>query len=166
MNPRTVVVLQGGAPHGNALARQACCNSAYVSLGMDRRSRTDAPRRRWGATAVAPALPNMYVQPYPGCFTSLGAIAAFEGLYSSPLPVRPPVVPFTVDSTVEDMEASWLGRRGWDDDPILEIVGAQVFDKLIEALDFLLRRLLIARGLVRDASGAVHDIVFNVNGCV
>ena len=59
-----------------------------------------------------------------------------------------------------------LGRHGWDDDPILEIVGAQVFDKLIEALDFLLRRLLIARGLVRDASGAVHDIVFNVNGCV
>ncbi len=53
----------------------------------------------------------MYAQPYPGCFTSLGAIAAFEGLYSSPLPVRPPVVPFTVDSTVEDMEASWLGRR-------------------------------------------------------
>ena len=64
-----------------------------------------------GATAVAPALPNMYAQPYPGCFTSLGAIAAFEGLYSSPLPVRPPVVPFTVDSAVEDMEASWLGRR-------------------------------------------------------
>lgn len=31
-----------------------------------------------------------------------------------------------------------LGRRGWDDDPILKIVGAQVFDKLIEALDFLL----------------------------
>lgn len=54
---------------------------------------------------------GVYDRPYPGCFTSPQAEEAFSGLYGPGMPVARPVVPFTLDSTVEDMEASWLGRR-------------------------------------------------------
>ncbi len=63
--------------------------------------------------APAPALrvPEIYRHPTPGCFAQPESARAFAGLYARPLPERPPVTPFTIDSTVSDMGACWLGRR-------------------------------------------------------
>lgn len=63
--------------------------------------------------APAPALqvPEMYRHPTPGCFARLESAPAFAELYARPFPERPPVTPFTIDSTVSDMGVCWLGRR-------------------------------------------------------
>lgn len=57
------------------------------------------------------AVPSIYEKPHAGCFAEPEAESAFTQLYGSELPGPRPVVPFTVDSTVEDMAASWFGRR-------------------------------------------------------
>lgn len=63
------------------------------------------------ATAPTPQIPEMYRHPTPGCFARLESAPAFAELYARPFPERPPVTPFTIDSTVSDMGACWLGRR-------------------------------------------------------
>lgn len=63
------------------------------------------------ASAPAPQVPEMYRHPTPGCFAQSESTRAFAELYARPLPERPPVTPFTIDSTVSDMGACWLGRR-------------------------------------------------------
>lgn len=63
------------------------------------------------ASAANPQVPEIYRQPIPGCFVQPESARAFEELYARPLPERPPVTPFTIDSTVSDMGACWLGRR-------------------------------------------------------
>lgn len=63
------------------------------------------------APMPSPQVPEMYRQPIPGCFVQPEPARAFEELYARPLPERPPVTPFTIDSTVSDMGACWLGRR-------------------------------------------------------
>ncbi|MDO4436538.1 MAG: glycoside hydrolase family 3 C-terminal domain-containing protein [Coriobacteriaceae bacterium] len=52
-----------------------------------------------------------YAHPYPGCFQAPEASAAFRALCARPLPEPRSIVPFTIDSTVGDMGASWFGRR-------------------------------------------------------
>lgn len=63
------------------------------------------------ATAPTPQIPEMYRHPTPGCFARLESAPAFAELYARPFPERPPVTPFTIDSTVSDMGVCWLGRR-------------------------------------------------------
>lgn len=63
------------------------------------------------ATAPTPQIPEMYRHPTPGCFARLESAPAFAELYARPFPERPPVTPFTIDSTVNDMGICWLGRR-------------------------------------------------------
>lgn len=63
------------------------------------------------APMPSPQVPEMYRHPTPGCFVQPESARAFEELYARPLPERPPVTPFTIDSTVSDMGACWLGRR-------------------------------------------------------
>lgn len=63
------------------------------------------------ASAASPQVPEIYRHPTPGCFVQPESARAFEELYARPLPERPPVTPFTIDSTVSDMGACWLGRR-------------------------------------------------------
>lgn len=63
------------------------------------------------APASGPQVPEMYRHPTPGCFAQPEFARAFAELYARPLPERPPVTPFTIDSTVSDMGACWLGRR-------------------------------------------------------
>lgn len=63
------------------------------------------------ASAPAPQVPEIYRHPTPGCFAQPESARAFAELYARPLPERPPVTPFTIDSTVSDMGACWLGRR-------------------------------------------------------
>lgn len=63
------------------------------------------------APMPSPQVPEMYRQPIPGCFVQPESARAFEELYARPLPECPPVTPFTIDSTVSDMGACWLGRR-------------------------------------------------------
>lgn len=63
------------------------------------------------ASASTPQVPEMYRHPTPGCFAQPESARAFAELYARPLPERPPVTPFTIDSTVSDMGACWLGRR-------------------------------------------------------
>ena len=63
------------------------------------------------ASAPTPQVPEMYRHPTPGCFALPESARAFAELYARPLPGRPPVTPFTIDSTVSDMGACWLGRR-------------------------------------------------------
>ena len=55
--------------------------------------------------------PSVYERPYPGCFRGAQSATDFRALYAVPLPEPRPVTPFTVDSTVGDMGASWFGRR-------------------------------------------------------
>ena len=59
----------------------------------------------------SPHVPEIYRHPIPGCFTRPESAPAFAELYARPLPERPPVTSFTIDSTVSDMGACWLGRR-------------------------------------------------------
>lgn len=63
------------------------------------------------ASAPAPQVPEIYRHPTPGCFAQPESARAFAELYARPLPECPPVTPFTIDSTVSDMGACWLGRR-------------------------------------------------------
>lgn len=56
-------------------------------------------------------VPEIYRYPVPGCFAQPESTRAFAELYARPLPIRPSVTPFTIDSTVSDMGACWLGRR-------------------------------------------------------
>ena len=63
------------------------------------------------ALIPSPHVPEIYRHPTPGCFTRPESARAFVELYTRPLPERPPVTPFTIDSTVSDMGACWLGRR-------------------------------------------------------
>ena len=63
------------------------------------------------APMPSPQVPEMYRHPTPGCFSQLESAQAFAELYARPLPERPPVTPFTIDSTVSDMGTCWLGRR-------------------------------------------------------
>lgn len=63
------------------------------------------------APMPTPQVPEMYRHPTPGCFAQPESARAFAELYVRPLPERPPVTPFTIDSTVNDMGACWLGRR-------------------------------------------------------
>lgn len=63
------------------------------------------------ALVPSPHVPEIYRHPIPGCFTRPESAPAFAELYARPLPERPPVTPFTIDSTVSDMGACWLGRR-------------------------------------------------------
>lgn len=63
------------------------------------------------ASASTPQVPEMYRHPTPGCFALPESGRAFAELYARPLPERPPVTPLTIDSTVSDMGACWLGRR-------------------------------------------------------
>lgn len=63
------------------------------------------------APMSTPQVPEIYRHPTPGCFAQPESARAFEELYARPLPERPPVTPFTIDSTVSDMGACWLGRR-------------------------------------------------------
>lgn len=63
------------------------------------------------ATAPTPQIPEMYRHPTPGCFARLESAPAFAELYARPFPERPPVTPFTIDSTVSNMGVCWLGRR-------------------------------------------------------
>lgn len=61
--------------------------------------------------ALTLQVPEMYRHPTPGCFARSESARAFTELYARPLPERPPVTPFIIDSTVSDMGACWLGRR-------------------------------------------------------
>ena len=63
------------------------------------------------APMSTPQVPEIYRHPTPGCFAQPESAQAFAELYARPLPERPPVTPFTIDSTVSDMGACWLGRR-------------------------------------------------------
>ena len=63
------------------------------------------------APMPSPQVPEIYRHPTPGCFSRPESAQALAELYPRPLPERPPVTPFTIDSTVSDMGACWLGRR-------------------------------------------------------
>lgn len=63
------------------------------------------------APMPSPQVPEIYRHPTLGCFVQPESARAFEELYARPLPERPPVTPFTIDSTVSDMGTCWLGRR-------------------------------------------------------
>lgn len=63
------------------------------------------------APMPSPQVPEIYRHPTPGCFVQPESARAFAELYARPLPPCPPVTPFTIDSTVGDMGACWLGRR-------------------------------------------------------
>lgn len=63
------------------------------------------------APMPSPQVPEIYRHPTLGCFVQPESARAFEELYARPLPERPPVTPFTIDSTVSDMGACWLARR-------------------------------------------------------
>lgn len=63
------------------------------------------------APMPSPHVPEIYRHPTPGCFAQSESARAFAELYVRPLPTRPPVAPFTIDSTVSDLGACWLGRR-------------------------------------------------------
>lgn len=63
------------------------------------------------ALVPSPRVPEIYRHPTLGCFAQPESARAFAELYARPLPERPPVTPFTIDSTVSDMGACWLGRR-------------------------------------------------------
>lgn len=63
------------------------------------------------APMPSPHVPEIYRHPTPGCFAQSESARAFAELYVRPLPTRPPVTPFTIDSTVSDLGACWLGRR-------------------------------------------------------
>ena len=62
-------------------------------------------------SAASPQVPEIYRHPTPGCFAQPVSARTFAELYARPLPERPPVTPFTIESTVSDMGACWLGRR-------------------------------------------------------
>ena len=78
-----------------------------------RHRRSIAEEQLMSERAPMPSLqvPEIYRHPTLGCFAQPESARAFAELYARPLPERPPVTPFTIDSTVSDMGACWLGRR-------------------------------------------------------
>lgn len=95
----TSIVVGGGQPASNlegAIHRRGIAEERFV------------PDQ---ALAPTPQVPEMYRHPTSGCFALPESARAFAELYARPLPERPPVTPFTIDSTVSDMGACWLGRR-------------------------------------------------------
>lgn len=78
-----------------------------------RHRRSIAEEQLMSDRAPMPSLqvPEIYRHPTLGCFAQPESARAFAELYARPLPERPPVAPFTIDSTVSDMGACWLGRR-------------------------------------------------------
>ena len=52
-------------------------------------------------------VPDAYVRPVPHGFDE----ESFKGLYGRALPSPAPIFPFSVDSTLRDMTATWFGRR-------------------------------------------------------
>lgn len=95
----TSIVVGGGQPASNlegAIHRRGIAEERF------------APDQ---APAPAPQVPEIYRHPTPGCFAQPESARAFAELYARPLPERPPVTPFTIESTVSDMGACWLGRR-------------------------------------------------------
>lgn len=90
--------------------------STYVDVGFEegavRLSLCDAPTScAIPASSADVSSRDLYESPYPGCFVSDEAARAFESLYGDGMPAPQPVTPLTIDSTVEDMGAVWLGRR-------------------------------------------------------
>lgn len=57
--------------------------------------------------SAAPA----YYAPKPGAFDGEAGKAAFEALWGGPLPHSAPALPYTRNSAVRDLQATWLGRR-------------------------------------------------------
>lgn len=86
---------------------------AVFNPAQARHCRSIAEERLMSDRAPMPSLqvPEIYRHPTPGCFAQPASARAFAELYARSLPERPPVTPFTIDSTVSDMGACWLGRR-------------------------------------------------------
>lgn len=87
-------------------------SSSSRDVRLSTRIQIGAVRPASDRTSIpTPSVPEMYRNPTPGCFTTPESIQAFAELYGRPLPDRSPVTPFTIDSTVRDIGACWLGRR-------------------------------------------------------
>ncbi len=63
------------------------------------------------APMPSPQVPEIYRHTTLGCVVQPESARTFAELYARPLPERPPVTPFTIESTVSDRGACWLGRR-------------------------------------------------------
>lgn len=112
------------------------------------------------------AVPSIYEKPHAGCFAEPEAESAFTQLYGSELPEPRPVVPFTVDSTVEDMAASWFGRRMFR---IIDWVVAEPSSKMDHIQRTMMREMaadMPLRSLTTSGVplGAVEGFVGMLNG--
>lgn len=112
------------------------------------------------------AVPSIYEKPHAGCFVEPEAESAFTQLYGSELPEPRPVVPFTVDSTVEDMAASWFGRRMFR---IIDWVVAEPASKMDHIQRTMMREMaadMPLRSLTTSGVplGAVEGFVGMLNG--
>lgn len=112
------------------------------------------------------AVPSIYEKPHAGCFAEPEAESAFSQLYGSELPEPRPVVPFTVDSTVEDMAASWFGRRMFR---IIDWVVAEPASKMDHIQRTMMREMaadMPLRSLTTSGVplGAVEGFVGMLNG--
>ena len=112
------------------------------------------------------AVPSIYEKPHAGCFAEPEAESAFTQLYGSELPEPRPVVPFTVDSTVEDMAASWFGRRMFR---IIDWVVAEPASKMDHIQRTMMREMaadMPLRSLTTSGVplGAVEGFVGMLNG--
>ncbi len=85
--------------------------SAHDSRGHDGCAPAPHPAPAADGTGLPDGIPAIYSDPYHGCFSGHEARVAFAELFGAGLPKPIPVRPFTVDSTVQDMGAVWLGRR-------------------------------------------------------
>lgn len=111
-------------------------------------------------------VPSIYEKPHAGCFAEPEAESAFTQLYGSELPEPRPVVPFTVDSTVEDMAASWFGRRMFR---IIDWVVAEPASKMDHIQRMMMREMaadMPLRSLTTSGVplGAVEGFVGMLNG--
>ena len=68
--------------------------------GLRRRSIAEGQPMSDRAPMTTSQVPEIYRHPTPGCFARPESARAFAELYARPLPTRPPVTPFTIDSTV------------------------------------------------------------------
>ena len=112
------------------------------------------------------AVPSIYEKPHAGWFAEPEAESAFTQLYGSELPEPRPVVPFTVDSTVEDMAASWFGRRMFR---IIDWVVAEPASKMDHIQKTMMREMaadMPLRSLTTSGVplGAVEGFVGMLNG--
>lgn len=112
------------------------------------------------------AVPSIYEKPHAGCFAEPEAESAFTQLYGSELPEPRPVVPFTVDSAVEDMAASWFGRRMFR---IIDWVVAEPASKMDHIQRTMMREMaadMPLRSLTTSGVplGAVEGFVGMLNG--